>query len=250
MLTASHLLSLELCRMLKFVCFLSIPQSWPTFCTCSLAVRKGSLSQPSEVCTGNQPWSESENEVPKGLEVTVGQLQGESIAGHSQWLMHSLSDVCGSGVSRIQVLLMLSESPGCYSSLLSHPPPPPVPTVVQNSSVFLSDFILFCFIFCSNNVLEFLCWTPEFPERDSHLWVIFKSMFFRKKMLEKLLAILITSLFQSFSSYKNYAGKINLFPTFSSSHKEVTAITGFLCVLPKIVYTFASRPSILPAYPP
>lgn len=125
MLTASHLLSLELCRMLKFVYFLSIPQSWPTFCTCSLAVRKGSLSQPSEVCTGNQPWSESENEVPKGLEVPVGQLQGGSIAGHSQWLMHSLSDVCGSGVSRIRVLLMLSESPGCYSSLLSHHPPHP-----------------------------------------------------------------------------------------------------------------------------
>lgn len=124
MLTASHLLSLELCRMLKFVYFLSIPQSWPTFCWCSLAVRKGSLSQPSEVCTGNQPWSESENEVPKGLEVPVGQLQGESIAGHSQWLMHSLSDVCGSGVSRIWVLLMLSESPDCYSGLLSHPAAP------------------------------------------------------------------------------------------------------------------------------
>lgn len=147
MLTASHLLSLELCRMLKFVYFLSIPQSWPTFCTCSLAVHKGSLSQPSEVCTGNQPWSESENEVPKGLEVPVGQLQGGSIAGHSQWLMHSLSDVCGSGVSRIRVLLMLSESPGCYSSLLSHHPPhPPRPQLYrtpQYSSRILFYFVLF-----------------------------------------------------------------------------------------------------------
>lgn len=48
---------------------------------------------------------------------------------------------------------------------------------------------------CSNSVLELLRWTPGFPHRPSHPWMIVQSVFFKRKTIENYSGILMKSVF-------------------------------------------------------
>ena len=142
----------------KFMCFLLIPQSWLTLCMLSVAICRGSLSQPSGVhrelvMRWECVWMRHAEHWRR-----CGPAVGEPQARHPQWLMRSLPTVCDV-VTRIRVPLMISESPGCYSpchSLLHHPPQ--LCKTQYSSSVHrILDF------FSPSSVLELLCWIPRLP---------------------------------------------------------------------------------------
>ena len=56
--------------------------------------------------------------------------------------------------------------------------------VKSNCSSYPLQCIQSWITFCSNSVLELLCWTPGLKQRFSHLWLIVKLVLSRGKMVE------------------------------------------------------------------
>lgn len=116
MLTVAHSLSLGQCWMLRFVCLLSVPWSWASFCACSLVYWKSLPLLPLKASAWPRTkwecvwvmWMESGGQ----LEGPIGRLPLVACGG--------LPDGVCNTVSRIHMPLMLLRILSDSSRLLPH----------------------------------------------------------------------------------------------------------------------------------